>query len=99
MNEEIGVTDDELLIFQKLGLCQIRDSNRAMLLAACKEQDCEVIDMGITPDIEVEVSNMLDKAISSNVDIFISSGGVSMGDKDFVKPLLEQRGKVYFSKV
>lgn len=98
----VASTGDELVDPKegsRLGNGKIRDSNRAMLLAACKEQDCEVVDMGITPDIEAEVSNMLDKAIASSVDIFISSGGVSMGDKDFVKPLLEQRGKVYFSKV
>lgn len=78
---------------------QIRDSNRAMLLAACKEHHCEVIDLGITPDIEAEVNQLLDKALASNADVLITSGGVSMGDKDFVKPLLEERGKVYFTKV
>ena len=45
------------------------------------------------------MTKMLDLALASNADILITSGGVSMGDKDFVKPLLEQRGKVYFSKV
>ena len=45
------------------------------------------------------MTKMLDIALASNADILITSGGVSMGDKDFVKPLLEQRGKVYFSKV
>jgi hypothetical protein len=70
-----------------------------MLLAAAKQHNCEVIDLGITCDSEAAVTKMLDIALASNADILITSGGVSMGDKDFVKPLLEQRGKVYFSKV
>lgn len=78
---------------------QIRDSNRAMLLAACKEHHCEVINLGIIRDVEAEVNDILDKALASNADILLTSGGVSMGDKDFVKPLLQKRGKVYFSKV
>ena len=78
---------------------QIRDSNRPMLLAAAKQHNCEVIDLGITCDSEAAVTKMLDLALASNADILITSGGVSMGDKDFVKPILEQRGKVYFSKV
>jgi gephyrin len=55
--------------------------------------------LGITRDVEAEVSQLLDKALASNADILITSGGVSAGDKDFVKPLLERRGKVYLSKV
>lgn len=70
-----------------------------MLLAAAKQHNCEVIDLGITRDSEEAVIQMLDNALASNADILISSGGVSMGDKDLVKPLLEQRGKVYFNKV
>ena len=85
--------------FMHTGVLQIRDSNRAMLLAACKENHCDVIDLGITRDFEAEVSQLLEKALASNADILITSGGVSMGDKDFVKPLLQQRGKVYFNKV
>lgn len=98
----VASTGDELVDPQdgtKLGKGQIRDSNRAMLLAACKEHHCEVINLGIIRDVEAEVNDILDKALASNADILLTSGGVSMGDKDFVKPLLQKRGKVYFSKV
>ncbi|GAB4859909.1 calnexin Cnx1 [Ancistrocladus abbreviatus] len=41
----------------------------------------------------------MDSAFCDGVDIILTSGEVSMVDCDFVKPLLEKRGKVYFSKV
>lgn len=78
---------------------QIRDSNRAMIFAAAKQQHCKVLDLGIVRDDQEELERVMDTAFSSGVDILLTSGGVSMGDKDFVKPLLEKRGTVYFSKV
>ncbi|GAB4824561.1 calnexin Cnx1 [Ancistrocladus abbreviatus] len=99
----IGVlsTGDELVepTVQDLGRGQIRDSNRAMLLAALIQQNCKIIDLGIARDDEEELERIMDNAFSGGVDIILTSGGVSMGDCDFVKPLLEKRGKVYFNKV
>ncbi|KAJ7960384.1 Molybdopterin biosynthesis protein CNX1 [Quillaja saponaria] len=82
-----------------LGRGQIRDSNRAMLLAAATQQQCKVLDLGIAKDNEEALEKILDDASASGFDILLTSGGVSMGDRDFVKPLLERRGKIYFSKV
>lgn len=70
-----------------------------MLLAAAVEQHCKVVDLGIARDEKEELERILDKAFSSGIHILLTSGGVSMGDKDFVKPLLENRGTVHFSKV
>lgn len=78
---------------------QIRDSNRAMILAAAVQQQCKVLDLGIARDDEDELERILDTALSAGIDILLTSGGVSMGDKDFVKPLLAKRGTVYYSKV
>lgn len=78
---------------------QIRDSNRAMLLAAAIEQQCKILDLGIVKDDEGKLDRVVDTAVSAGIDILLTSGGVSMGDKDFVKPLLSKRGTVYFSKV
>lgn len=78
---------------------QIRDSNRAMLLSAAVQQQCKVLDLGIAPDDEEKIKRILDSVFSDGIDILLSSGGVSMGDRDFVKPLLEKRGKLYFHKV
>ncbi|XP_057473792.1 molybdopterin biosynthesis protein CNX1 isoform X1 [Actinidia eriantha] len=78
---------------------QIRDSNRAMILAAAVQQHCKVLDLGIACDDEERLGRILDDAFSAGIDILLTSGGVSMGDRDFVKPLLEKRGKVHFHKV
>ncbi|KAK7276563.1 hypothetical protein RIF29_17706 [Crotalaria pallida] len=78
---------------------QIRDSNRAMLLAAAVQHQCKVVDLGIAKDDEEGQGRVLDNAFASGINILITSGGVSMGDKDFIKPLLEKRGKVHFKKV
>lgn len=78
---------------------QIRDSNRAMLLAAATQQKCKIVDLGISKDEEESLNNVFDMAFSSDIDILLTSGGVSMGDRDLVKPCLAKRGKIYFEKV
>lgn len=70
-----------------------------MLLAAAVQQSCNVVDLGIARDDVGELEKIMDRAFSAGVDIILTSGGVSMGDRDYVKPLLERRGKVHFSKV
>ncbi|KAH9742667.1 Molybdopterin biosynthesis protein CNX1 [Citrus sinensis] len=94
-------TGDELVepTTQCLDRGQIRDSNRAMLLAAAMQQHCKFIDLGIVRDDEEELEKTLDNAFSAGIDILLTSGGVSMGDKDFVKPLLQKKGIIYFNKV
>ncbi|TMW95672.1 hypothetical protein EJD97_008502 [Solanum chilense] len=77
----------------------IRDSNRAMILTAATQHQCKVIDLGIARDDEQEIERILDNAFASGIDILLSSGGVSMGDRDFVKPLLQKKGRVLFQKV
>ncbi|KAL7614531.1 hypothetical protein Lser_V15G05928 [Lactuca serriola] len=103
----IGVlsTGDELVepTNESLSRGKIRDSNRAMILAAAIQQKCKVVDLGIAGDDEDEIIAVLDKALSTDnhndIDILLTSGGVSMGDRDFVKPLLQQKGRVYFDKI
>ncbi|CAA0824374.1 Molybdopterin biosynthesis protein CNX1 [Striga hermonthica] len=94
-------TGDELVepTNTSLNRGQIRDSNRAMILAAAQQQKCEIIDLGIARDNEEELERIFDIAFSSEIDILLTSGGVSMGDRDFVKPLLQKRGKLYFHKI
>lgn len=94
-------TGDELVepTYESLSRGQIRDSNRAMIVAAAIQQKCKVIDLGIARDDEDEIRTVLDKALSTDIDILLTSGGVSMGDRDFVKPFLQNRGSVYFDKI
>ncbi|XP_020592276.1 molybdopterin biosynthesis protein CNX1 [Phalaenopsis equestris] len=94
-------TGDELVepSTKSLGRGQIRDSNRAMLLAAALQQQCKVTDLGIACDNEENIDKIFDAALESGVDILLTSGGVSMGDKDLVKPMLERKGTILFEKV
>ncbi|OEL31921.1 Molybdopterin biosynthesis protein CNX1 [Dichanthelium oligosanthes] len=94
-------TGDELVqpTTATLSRGQIRDSNRAMLLAAAVQQRCTVIDLGIAKDTEESLEELLDAAQQSDADIILTSGGVSMGDRDLVKPCLAKMGKVHFEKI
>ncbi|KAG1330826.1 molybdopterin biosynthesis protein CNX1 [Cocos nucifera] len=94
-------TGDELIepVTKTLSRGQIRDSNRAMLLAAAKQQQCKTIDLGIARDNEESIDKILNVAVDSSINILLASGGVSMGDRDFVKPCLAKRGTIHFEKV
>eukprot|EP00164_Ancoracysta_twista_P003786 GFYU01005074.1.p1 GENE.GFYU01005074.1~~GFYU01005074.1.p1 ORF type:complete len:437 (+),score=114.53 GFYU01005074.1:67-1311(+) len=97
----IGVlsTGDELVdVDTKPGPGKIRDSNRAMLLAAVTECGAIAEDLGICPDNQESLTEMVTSALKK-VDIIITSGGVSMGNLDLVKPLLEQNGTVHFGRL
>lgn len=76
----------------------IRDSNRASLLAAFSSEGFPLVDLGISGDSKAALTAMLSQALS-RCDVIITSGGVSMGDADLVKPLLEEKGKVHFGRV
>ncbi|KAL4517973.1 hypothetical protein Ndes2526A_g02339 [Nannochloris sp. 'desiccata'] len=94
-------TGDEVMepSVSKLTPGKIRDANRAMLLAAAVETGAKVTDLGIAADTAQQVEAALDKALSAGADVVLTTGGVSMGDKDFIKPLLERRGTIFFGKV
>jgi gephyrin len=78
---------------------KVRDANRAMLLAAAAAAGADATDLGIAADSAAGVEAALDAALAAGADVLLTTGGVSMGDKDFVKPLLERRGTVFFGKV
>ncbi|KAF7004179.1 hypothetical protein CFC21_019422 [Triticum aestivum] len=94
-------TGDELVqpATATLNRGQIRDSNRAMLLAAAIQQKCKVVDLGIAKDTEESLMEHMDAALHSDADIILTSGGVSMGDRDLVKPCLAKMGKIHFEKI
>jgi gephyrin len=77
---------------------QVRDSNRLSLIAACREGGQQVVDLGIVPDNKEELRLHLLEA-ADRCDVVVSSGGVSMGAADFVKPLLKEIGTVHFAKL
>lgn len=70
---------------------QIRDSNRPMMLGLVTEAGCEAVDLGIGRDDEAEVTARFRDAAAS-CDAIVTTGGVSVGDYDVVKAVLEQLG-------
>lgn len=76
----------------------VRDSNRYALLAAAQEAGCDTISLGIArddlPTQRAAILSALDRA-----DVLLTSGGVSMGTRDLIKPLLAELGTVHFGRV
>jgi molybdopterin molybdotransferase len=92
-------TGDELVEVGKTpGPGQITDSNRWALLAALREAGAEVRLLGIAPD-EPEPLRALVAAALEDADVLVTSGGVSVGTHDLVKPLLESLGTVHVGRV
>jgi gephyrin len=77
---------------------QIRDSNRAMLVAAIVAAGGEPQDLGIARDSIDVIAARIQQGLYG-ADILLSSGGVSMGDLDLIKPLFEQAGTVHFGRL
>jgi molybdenum cofactor synthesis domain-containing protein len=77
---------------------QIRDSNRPMLLALVAEAGAEPVDLGIGRDDEDAVTRLFHEAAGS-CDAVITSGGVSVGDYDVVKAVLERLGALEWWQV
>jgi molybdopterin molybdotransferase len=88
----VGVlsTGDELVEAPApLGPGQIRDSNRLTLLGLVREAGGEAIDLGLVRDDEVEIEQRI-RAGLAECDVLVTSGGVSMGDFDFIKVVLNR---------
>jgi molybdopterin molybdotransferase len=77
---------------------QIHDSNRYSLLAALRCPAVETIDLGIARDNPAELRAALGEA-SLSADVLLTSGGVSVGEADYVRPLLAALGHVEFWKI
>lgn len=92
-------TGDELVPpDQEPGPGQIRDSNRFSLKAAAEAFGCEVIYCGHGPDKEDELRRLVTDLMAKS-DIVITSGGVSVGDKDLLKTLFMELGDVHFQRL
>ncbi|HEX7265753.1 MAG TPA: gephyrin-like molybdotransferase Glp [Candidatus Dormibacteraeota bacterium] len=92
-------TGDELVeVGTKPGKGQITDSNRWALLAALREAGSDVRILGIAPDAPDELRELVVGALET-ADVIVTSGGVSVGTHDLVKPLLETLGTVHVGRV
>ncbi len=92
----VGVlsTGDELVEGGGLRPGQIRDSNRPMLLALVAEAGADARDLGVAPDDEAVITRTLEDALAS-CDVVLTSGGVSVGDYDYVKAALDRLGGLH----
>jgi molybdenum cofactor synthesis domain-containing protein len=74
-----------------LGPGQIRDLNRPLLRALLEESGCIAVDLGTARDTREAVTDALRRGVDQ-CDAVISTGGVSVGDVDFVKLVLQELG-------
>ena len=92
-------TGDELVaIGNPLGPGQIYDSNRYTIYGLLVRLGCEVLDMGVIRDTPEDVEQAFMQAAQA-ADVVITSGGVSVGEADYVKQILDRLGEVLFWKI
>jgi molybdopterin molybdotransferase len=77
---------------------QIFDSNRYTIHGMLTRLGCEVLDMGVVRDDPKLLERAFHDAAAA-ADVVITSGGVSVGEADFVKDLLNELGEVVFWKI
>ncbi|XP_056620273.1 gephyrin b isoform X2 [Triplophysa dalaica] len=79
---------------------KIRDSNRSTLLATIQEHGYPTINLGIVGDNPDDLLNALNEGIN-RADVIITSGGVSLGEKDFLKQVLDidLHAQIHFGRV
>ncbi len=89
-------TGDELVeLDAPLGPGQIRDANRYSLASAARAVGARAIPLGIVRDTVDDLRRALRDA-ASKADIIVTSGGVSVGDHDHVKPVVDELGSMDF---
>jgi molybdopterin molybdotransferase len=69
---------------------QIRESNRYMLAGMVKQESCELLKMSMVPDVPEILKQEFEAALQA--DVLLVSGGMSVGDKDYAKPVLKEMG-------
>ncbi|QFI54144.1 bifunctional molybdopterin-guanine dinucleotide biosynthesis adaptor protein MobB/molybdopterin molybdotransferase MoeA [Aeromonas simiae] len=76
----------------------IYDSNRFTLRALAERAGVEVVDLGILPDHQAAITQALAQA-AAECDLVLSSGGVSVGNADYIRAALEQLGSIAFWRI
>ncbi len=85
-------------IGEQLDAGSIYDSNRFSLIGMLKRLDLEIVDCGIVRDDPIALKEAFCQA-AQKADVLISSGGVSAGEADFTKQIMEELGDVGFWKI
>ncbi|OAQ71276.1 molybdenum cofactor biosynthesis protein Gephyrin [Pochonia chlamydosporia 170] len=101
----IGIlsTGDEIIEPNRAGplrLGEVRDTNRITLISAAKEWGFQVVDLGIAKDKPGSLEETLRSGLRQ-ADVLITTGGVSMGELDLLKPTIERSlgGTIHFGRV
>ncbi|MCQ1059098.1 molybdopterin molybdotransferase MoeA [Photobacterium sp. ZSDE20] len=91
-------TGDELRpVGEPLEAGQIYDSNRYGIRALLEKFGCDVVDLGIIADCPEKLREAFDKATTA--DVLVTSGGVSVGEADYTKDILDEQGEIGFWKI
>ena len=92
-------TGDELVAQgEPLSAGKVRDANRPMLLALLQKEGCPAVDLGIVSDDEEAIEASIAEAVSG-CDALVTSGGVSVGDHDYVRVVLDRMGNMRWWQV
>jgi molybdopterin molybdotransferase len=92
-------TGDELVpVGTPLAEGQIYDSNRYTIHGMLTRLGFDTLDMGVVRDVPEDLERAFTTA-AANADVVITSGGVSVGEADYVKTLLDRLGEVVFWKI
>jgi len=91
--------DELIAVDEPLTDGKIRDANTYTLTASAQKTGTKVFQLGVIPDNRVAIKTALDRAVEENVDMIVSSAGVSVGAFDFVKEVVEEQGQLEFWKV
>ncbi len=95
----IFCTGDELrAVGQPLKKGEIYDSNRYTLYSMLERLGVEIIDLGVIPDQPAALEKAFGEAMKGS-DAVITTGGVSVGDADYVTGMLEKLGQIDFWKI
>ena len=92
-------TGDELKsIGTPLAPGEVYDSNRYTIYGMLTRLNCDVLDMGVVADVPEALERAFAEA-AATADVIVTSGGVSVGDADYVKQELNKLGEVLFWKI
>src|SRR5436853_3678396 len=92
-------TGDELVMpGEPLAPGRIYNSNRFTLRGVAEAHDCELHDYGIVPD-SLEATREVLRRAARECDVVVTSGGVSVGEADFVKPAVEAEGQLLMWRI
>ncbi len=98
---KVGImsTGDELVApHEPLSPGKIRDANRFTLMGSVRQAGGVPVDFGIVRDESGGLAEIISRALPQ-VDVLLTSGGVSMGQRDLVKPYLAEHGKLLVGRV